>query len=612
MHIIKFVFTFAFTIISITSFGASTVKGIVKSENPIEFAVVTLLKAQDSSLVKGAITDANGVFVLEAIPADTYYLSVSFTGYDKSFSGPYFVTENQTLDIPTIQLVASKTMDEVTVSATRPLFEHKAGKIVMNVESSPVRIAGTAWDLLGKCPGVFIDQNNNITLKGKSGVQVYIDDRPTYLNGDALKSYLQGIPAADIVSVEIISNPSARYDAEGTGGILNLVSKKGSRQGLNASARLGAGMGLRPKYSSGFNFNYAKEKFNIYGNFGGNLRHDVERIKLERSIPYMGDTTAFSQSTNFYHDIPTATLRLGIDFNPNSHFNYGFRVDGYAAIEKTNGINTTYISDLSIDSSMNLNQKSFWDTKNRNGSGSAFFKNQLDTLGQEISASIDYLQFGNLNLQNYDVYYYDANGNQAFAPSFQRSDNGTKIRIGVGKIDYVKPFSEKFKFEAGVKSSYVRTENKLLFEVQNNSVWEYDSTRSNEFNYTELVNAAYVNGTYTFSKLEIMGGLRLEQTLSDGESPTTGQRLKRSYINLFPSLFITHKINEKHVVSYTYTRRINRPDYEKLNPFAYYLDQYTYNTGNPFLQPEIQNSVDITYVYSDFVLRFNQQGTFRK
>lgn len=581
--------------------NAANVHGTVTGpdKKPVEFAVVTLLNTADSSLVKGDMTAADGTFSLEEIPADTYLLTVSFTGYSKLWNGPFVLTAEQDFALPELMLEPSKEMKEVTISAVRPLFEQKPGKLVMNVESSPIRIAGTAWDLLGKCPGVFIDQNSNITLKGKAGVQVYMDDRPTYLFGDGLKNYLQGIPASDIVKVEIISNPSAKYDAEGTAGILNLVTQKGSRQGLNASARLGYGYGERPKYYSGLNFNYAKSKFNLYGSLTVNQRYSLERVKLERAVPYDGVTSKFDQFNTMYHSDPVNIARAGIDFKPNDKITLGVRAEGFYAPDKTFGDNLTTITSTANDSSLALHQLNYMSERSANGGGGLNYRQEFDSLGRELTVSFDYLQFGNNNNEKYNLHFYDQSGTEAVAPSFQRSLSKTNVFIYAAKADYVHPFTDKINIETGVKSSYVKTDNTLNFDLLENNSWENDTTRSNQFIYTEQINAAYINGNASFKKLEVMVGLRMEQTISEGKSPTTGQELKRNYVQLFPNIAVTHKINEKNAISYTYSRRINRPNYENLNPFVFYLDQYTYQTGNPFLQPEIAHEGDITYSYLD-------------
>lgn len=599
---LRFLFLFpALLCFVINGNSAVNVRGKVtdQEKKPVEFAVVTLLNAADSSLVKGAISASDGTYLLENINPGNYLVTCSFTGFEKIWKGPFEIADGADFSVPDAELIPAKEMNEVTIRAAMPLFQQKPGMLVMNVESSPIRIAGSAWDLLSKCPGVFIDQNSNITMKGKQGVQVYMDDRPTYLGGDALKSYLQGIPASDIANVELIYNPSARYDAEGTAGIINLVTKKGSRQGLNASARLGYGLGFRPKYYSGLNFNYAKEKYNIYGSITENRRYDVEQTVIDRYVPYNGDTTLFSQNSYTYSNSPVNIARFGIDFTPKDKISFGFRTEGFYAPEKDFGDNTTLIRGSNSDSTLKLLQTNYINENSANGGASVYYKQKFDSLGKELSVSGDYLRFANRNDQKYNLHFYDQSGTESINPSFQRSDSKTDIQIFVAKADYSHPFNEKYKLEAGIKSSYVKTDNALQFENLQYSQWQNDTGRSNQFIYSEQINAAYINGSASYKKFELMAGLRAEQTISDGNSPTTGQQLKRKYIQLFPSVFLTHKINEQNTITYTYARRVNRPDYENLNPFVYYLDQYTYNTGNPFLQPEIANEGDITYTYLD-------------
>lgn len=583
------------------SVAASTIRGTVSGpENkPFEFAVVTLLSANDSSLVKGGVTDAAGAFSLENISGGSYLLTVSFTGYTKATHGPFTLSGDTDYVVPAIALLSTKEMNAVTIFSTAPLFQQKPGMLVMNVEGSPVRIAGTAWDLLYKVPGVFIDQNNNISLKGKSGVKVYIDDRPSYLSGDQLKTYLQSMSAEDISNIEIIYSPGAKYDAEGTAGILNLITKKGARQGLHGNVRLGYGIGLRPKYFSSGNFNYAKEKFNIYGSAALNQRYDVERVELSRRITYAGNTSSFGQHNTTYGTSPVYLARLGIDFFPNEKVKYGFRGEFAQFPHASFGDNTTQIQSTANDSNLTLHQQNYSTDHSGNYGWSAYLKYKFDTLGQELSFSSDFLTYFSNSKEKYNLHFIDASGAEVITPQFQRSSSDNSTTIFVFKSDYTLPFKEKYKLESGIKTSYVETDNALVFDLLHNNTWSNDTTRSNTFIYKEMINAAYVNFSADLGKLQVMAGLRAEQTLSDGNSPTTGERLKKEYAQLFPSFVVTHKISDKHSVTYSYSRRINRPDYQSLNPFVYYLDQYTYQVGNPFLQPEIAHESDITYSFRD-------------
>lgn len=571
-----------------------------EDKKPLEFVVVTLLKAKDSSLVKGGITDGDGNYLFDNLSSDTFLVSASFTGFTKVMQGPYIIAGGQNLAMEDIVMTASKDLKEVTIAAAQPLFTQKADKLIMNVENSPVRITGTAWDLLSTAPGVVVDQNGRITLRGKSGVLVYMDGKNTFLSGDQLMNHLQNIPATDIVSVEIISNPSAKYDAQGSGGIINLITKKGSQLGFNGGANFAYGQAFYGKYTGGFNFNYATAKFNVYGRYDFADWNSLERSYINRNINFNSITTNYNQHSSTTDNSFSNNARLGIDFYAKHNITWGFRVDGAFVPEHSSSINSTLISESGNDSTNELYQKNTTKGDFKNGSVNLYFDQKLDTNGKELSGSVDYLTYDNANLQTFNLNYYDLNG-RPFAPSEdQRSNALSNINILVEQIDYAHPFGKKFKVETGAKSSYVKTDNNLIYDFKNNSGnWQNDTTKSNRFIYTEMINAAYVTGYATLGKFELMAGLRAEQTISDGDSPTTGEHLKNSYVQLFPSVFVLHKINDKHALNYTYSRRVNRPGYENLNPFVFYLDKYTYEQGNPFLQPEISNNVDVTYSFME-------------
>ncbi len=579
----------------------STITGRVldKDQKPVPFAVVSILKAADSSLVKGVIADEMGNYEFENISSGNYILQIDATGFSQTFHGPFEFSNDQSFMVPNIELAVPKEMEAVEIRAIQPLFTQRADMLIMNIENSPVRIIGTAWDLLSTAPGVVVDQSGAIKLKGKSGVMIYIDGKNTFLSGDQLQSYLQGISAADIISIQIISNPSAKYDAQGSGGILNLITRKGSQQGFNGSVRIGYAQAFYAKYDGGVNLNYAKEKFNIYGKYDVANRNSLSRAYIDRNITYNGNTTNFNQH-NSSKSIPYGhNSRLGIDFYAKHNITWGMRVDGSLSNEKEKAINSTIISVIGNDTTNELYQKNGSINKFENGAANLYFKQEYDTNGRELSASIDYIAYSTNTLQTFDLNYFDQAGMNTAPAENQRSNSISNIKILVEQIDYSHPFSKKYKLEIGAKSSYVATDNDLKFDVLNNAIWENDNTKSNAFIYKETINAAYATGYLDFGKLQIMAGLRAEQTISDGNSPTTGEQLKNSYVQLFPSIFVLQKLAKNHALNLSYARRVNRPSYGALNPFVFYLDKYTYEQGNPFLQPEISNNLEFSYSYME-------------
>jgi iron complex outermembrane recepter protein len=581
--------------------GTVSGKIITAEQKPVEFAVVTLLKASDSSLVKGALTNSEGKFTLEDLPAGEFFISASCAGYTKKQELPFELGENQAITVADIMLEAVKEMAEVAIVASQPLFVQKPGMLVMNVENSPVRLSGTAYDLVKAAPGVFIDQNGNISLKGKSGVRVYIDGKNLYLAGEQLQNYLLTIPAQDIVRVEIITNPSAKYDAEGNAGIINLVTQKGSRQGLNASVYGGGALGKLPRSFAGVNFNYGKPKYNIYGKYDFGTPWRIEDHQIRKSVTYEGLTSYYTQRTLITFNPYVHVLRFGVDFTPRPKTTWGIRLDGSRDAENISTDNHSVITQPDSGTTTLLNQVNRLHGRFNNAGAGAYLKHEFDSSGAELSFAANWLLYYDRTNETYDLVFTDGNNNPIGAPLFQRSKSGSDIGIYVFQADYAQPFAKKYKLETGLKTSYVKTANELVFELEENGSWIYDSTRSNTFTYIEQISAAYVNGSASFDRWEIMAGLRGEYTISDGNSPTMDQEVRLGYFELFPSAFITWKANRANAFGLSLTRRINRPDYQSLNPFLFYIDQFTYKAGNPFLQSEIAWNAEVTYSYNNFL-----------
>jgi iron complex outermembrane recepter protein len=584
--------------------NSATLKGTVTTadKQPTEFAVVTLLTVSDSSLVKGAVVAADGSFMIEDVVPGNYFLTTSFTGYSKNWYGPFELAAGQTeLILPEIVLSLAAGMKEVTITAIQPLYVQKADMLIMNVENSPVKMSGTVFDLIQKVPGVTVNQNGVITMKGRSGVQVYVDGKPTYLAGDQLKQFLENMPAADVSKVEIITNPSSKYDAEGGSGIINIVTKKGSQQGLNGRVRAGVGYGRILKETTGITMNYGMPKANFYARYDFANWNSIDSTYIKRTVPFNNDVTLFEQNSAEKSKPFSHALITGFDYKPNEANTFGIQLSTNQYFGSHITDNVTAISLQNQDSAFVLNQLNNNYNRNRNGRAGLWYNHVFDTTGRELNISTDILGYRNYGHADFNSHFFGMSGNEIGTPFIQQNLAETDIAIFVSQADYTHPIGKKFKLEAGLKTSFVETDNNLLFDIYENGSWKYDSTRSNRFIYKEQINAGYMQGSADFGKTQIQVGLRVEQTTADGQSPTTGQNLKRTYTQLFPSAYLTHKFDDKNTINLSYNRRINRPDYENLNPFLYYLDQFTYRVGNPYLQPEIAHSVEATHSFMDFI-----------
>lgn len=587
------------TQLSAQSNGKATVDGFVHNERSeaVDFANVLLLDPADSSLIKGAITDSTGYFLFEQLAAGKYLIQANLIGFKPVYSATFELNAaNRNFRLPALQLKTDAAqLSEVVVSAQKPFIELRADKLVVNVESSPVAAGNNALELLAKAPGVILDQNNNISLKGKQGVLIMISGKRSYLSNEEIVRMLQGMPADAIERIEIMLNPSAKYDAAGNAGIINIEMKKDKNLGFNANVRMGGGMGNFPKANAGTRFNYRQKDFNLYGNYNYYFNRSYQDLSIDRTVPYNDGLTVFDQLNHSIREYGSHQAQVGMDWFLGEKTTVGALFNGRFGYWKEKGNNMTAISGLSPWSYNYINAGSYHKTNWDNYTYNVNLKHAFDDKGRELTVDVDYSDFNRGNDSDYSNYFLNAEGQEAETPNLLRSDNFSNVSIKAAKIDYAHPIGEKTKLEVGAKSSIVSTGNGIEFQKYEDESWVIDDTRTNEFDYEETIHAAYANLSTQFKGMILQLGLRSEYTVSDGTSITLDQRVKRDYLNLFPSVSISHAIGETHNLSYAYSRRIDRPSYQDLNPFIFFLDQFTFGKGNPFLQPQYTDAYSINY-----------------
>lgn len=618
-----FIITLTLLLTVTTVFSQTPAKGKLSGQingtagKPLEFSTVMLVKASDSTLVKGAVTDASGLYEFDAVAEGQYRVAAQQMGYQKKYSATFAVdAEHLNVKLPALTLPEeSKNLAEVKVLAKKPFLEQQVDRIVMNVENSIVASGNTALDVLEKAPGVTIDrQNDQLKLKGKSGVIVYIDGKQTYLSQQEVSNLLKNTPSDNIEKIEIITNPGSKYDAAGNSGIINIKMKKNKNFGTNGTLTLGTGYSWvndlngnlvnRPKYNGSLNVNHRAGKLNVFGNYSYANRQSFNSNIIDRSIPYNGTTTYFSQTSFRPNAYVSSTYKGGLDYFIDKKNTIGVLVNGFSNDwSSPRGASNTLISDVNHQ----LTSKALTQTDSRNYltnlTSNVNFKHEFDDKGQELTADLDYVQYKGQNHNNLSTVYQNA-ANETSRPNQDvRNNMPSKIDIWAFKSDYVRP-TKKGKFEAGVKSSYVKADNNTLYDTlqQETRHWLPDASRSNQFKYDENINAGYLNYAGTLGKkVKVQAGLRAEHTHSIGNSITLNQRVDRNYLNLFPTLFLSRQLDTSNVLNLSYSRRIDRPSYENLNPFVFYLDPYTYQKGNPFLRPQYTNSIELTHVYKGTV-----------
>ncbi|QNK64437.1 TonB-dependent receptor [Pedobacter sp. PAMC26386] len=581
--------------------GNGELNGKVTDEKslPVIYGMVSLMRASDSTQIKSTITNEKGEFSFPRLASALYFISIEWVGYQKKLNGPFTIdAAHQQLNITQIIILPeTRQLTTVNIVSKKPLIERKSDRLVMNIANSTLAAGNTALEILSRAPGVTVDNEGNISLRGKSGVNIMIDGKLTYLSSSQLTNLLRTTDGNSIQTIELMTNPSAKYDATGTGGLINIKLKKNTNYGTNGTLILGSGYGQYYKSNVGITLNHRSKNINIFGNYNYVNNKEFQNLDIRRSTTSIQEHTYFDQQGKETHIRKNNSYKAGIDYYLGDKNIIGFVMSGYANNdEQTNHILTQIGNQpYSIDSSVNA--LNLGKSKYRNQSYNLNYKSVLDTTGQEFNADMDYSLFNSDETTTYNNSFYKSLGVLNKEALIFRNATPAKIKIWAGKIDYIYPINMKMKLETGIKSSYVNTDNDFRSENFENNNWINELTKSNRFTYKEQVNAAYVNFHQEFKSTTIQLGLRAEMTRSEGNSVTLQNIVKRNYTNLFPSLFIQQKLSKDHEIGFSYSRRINRPDYQSLNPFLYFADLYTFSQGNPGLKPEYANSFELSYGY---------------
>jgi len=601
---------------SLTSFSQDkkVLKGKVTDENsaPLEFVNAILLNSKDSSLVKGAITDAGGAYVFEDIDAGSYLVMVSQLGYSRVYTPAIAIEENKgSSEIPPITLKENVVqLKEANVVALKPFIERRIDKTIVNVENSIVDAGSNVLEILQRSPGVIVDNEGNISLKGKQGVLVLIDDKQTYLSASDLQNMLRNMTSDQLSSIEIITNPSSRYDAAGNSGILNIKLRKKQNIGLNGSATLSYGQGQYPDFGGGTNLNYRNESFNLFGNYNYMYGYYFQEVELNRNFKEQDHTSRFLQTTFDKGRYINHNYRLGADYFIDARQTIGLQASGYNSLNKDRTTSRTEVFNYTSVADSSYITQNHNDSKWENFSANLNYRFNIDSTGRALSTDLDYGRYDNKSDFRFETVYYFPDGSKPGYRENATNDQPASIDIRTFKMDYVHPFSKSFKIETGLKSSFVKTDSDVRYYNLINDAYLLDTGKSNHFIYKENINAAYLSGAAEFGKFGIQAGLRAEQTIADGNQRTTGSTFHRDVLQFFPTLFLSYAFSENHESKISYSRRIDRPGYQQLNPFRYFLDPYNYNEGNPDLKPQLTNSVEVSHTFIKiFTLAVNYRHT---
>ncbi|WEK34463.1 MAG: TonB-dependent receptor [Candidatus Pseudobacter hemicellulosilyticus] len=573
-------------------------------------ATVTVLKAADSAAAGAGPTDATGNYTIGNLAPGKYLLLASAVGFRKSYSAPFELSSAKpSAYIPAIALAAgSDELQSVTVTASRPLIEQKIDRTVLNVEASVTNTGANALEVLEKAPGVQVDKDGNISLKGKQGVTILIDGRPSYLSGADLANMLRGMQASQLDQVEIMTNPPAKYDAAGNSGIINIRLKKNKLKGFNGNLSLGAGQGFYFKTNESLSLNYRNGKVNLFSSYSFGRNNNYNEIILHRRYRNEdGSTRAiFDQVALMRRRQQNNNLKLGMDYFLTSKTTIGIVFSGYYNPQKNRADNTSYLQDPNgkVDSivvSENEQQERYANT-----SVNLNLRHQFDTTGRELNLDLDYIRYANTNEQYFSNRIYDPSW-KAKMTELLYGDMPSDISIASAKLDYTHPFSKKTKLETGLKSSAASNDSKARYYTgdgtsHTNTNWAPDYTKTNFFDYKEQINAAYVSLNHKLNeKWGVQAGLRYENThykgLQYGNPQKNDSAFSRSYNSWFPTVYLSYNLSKTHQFGANFGRRIDRPGYHDLNPFLFFVDKYTYGSGNPYLRPQYSNNLELTHIF---------------
>ncbi|TPE45841.1 outer membrane beta-barrel family protein [Pontibacter mangrovi] len=578
-----------------------TVSGIVAdaaTQSPLAYTSIVLLHLPDSAVAASEMTESGGTYTFSEVKPGIYVVKALMVGFNPAASLPFEVKQ-QAVVLPALKMQQkANELQEVVVQGQKPLLEQQPDRLVMNVEQ--LNTAGdNALEVLKYAPGVRLDKDENILFRGNGSVNVMINGKMTYMTNAELRSYLKSLPAATVSKVELMANPPASFDAAGTGGVINILLKRDETMGLNGSANLSLGQGKYEKVRAGVNLNYNTGKVSLFTRLNAGHYNSFNRLTLRRNI----NDSLYNQ-VNYWHPITKSyNLTAGADYFINARHTVGVMAKSYISPSETmvtsNSVNYDAEGALFGRMAMRNPEESSTD----NYSVNLNYKFEIDSTGRALSFDADYVTYGTQSNEQFTNHFYGAAGEATQVPVQLRSANGAEASIKSLKLDYVHPFGNDFKAEAGWKSSWVRNNSDVKFEELQEQGWVNDTMRTNSFLYNENINAAYLSLSKQFSEaFSIKAGVRAEQTNAEGHSVTKGEEVDRNYLKLFPSLFVSYKADENNQFSASYSRRISRPSYSRLNPFTSFSDPYTAMEGNPFLQPSFSNSLQVNYTYKNFQL----------
>ncbi len=595
--------TFALLLFSLAPLLASnaftgSVTGKVNSgDTPLEYATVALYKLPDSSLVTGSITDEKGGFLLEKVPAGEFYVKVEFVG-SLPFTSKKFNLGGKvkTMDLGTITLSEnSEMLDEVTVTGEQASMMLSMDKKVFNVEKNTIATGGDAIAVLQQVPTLNVDMDGNIALRGSSNVTILINGKPSAITGSNRQAILQQIPADNIERIEVITNPSAKYDAAGTSGIINIILKKNLNGGFNGTASIGAG--TNKQATGSVNVNYRKNKLNVSG--GINYRTNTNKANnISERKTFFADTAFYYNqygNAEFNNNVISGSFGVDYDFSDKQALSLSTNFWQYSGGRDETLRNYFLDENEVLSSRFNRVNSGGWD--GYGGSFNLAHYMKFEKEGMELNTSINLSPGQNNNDPENKVFNLNpADTLEQTLANQTRNISSSNSNVITAQTDFTLPL-KKIKVETGLKSIIrtINSEFSLDSLNLNNNEYVNSPAFSNDFDYQDIVSSAYATVSAQLGKFSVQSGLRLENTQLEGVQKQIDSTNTQNYTNLFPSVFVSRKLDDKQELQINYSRRINRPHPHILNPFPDINDPFNLRRGNPYLQPEYINSFEFNY-----------------
>ncbi|RYY26204.1 MAG: hypothetical protein EOO04_11020 [Chitinophagaceae bacterium] len=621
----KLLLTFLITIlISMNIFSQyqpGTIAGSLKSDDKLTTAssTIALCRAADSAVLFSTSPDTESNYFFYSVSKGKYLVKVTSTLAETYYSKPFIIDSlKKTIRLEPIALVPRRpvTLDKVVVTAKRPLLEQQIDRVIVNVDAMISATASNALEILEKTPGVSVELSGGISLNGKNNVMIMIDGRPTNLSATDLTAYLRSLPGGTLDKIELIDNPPARYEAAGNA-IINIKLRRNKLQGFTGSFSAGANQGQYFRTNEVLNLNFNRNKFSVNSSVGYN--RDAGSVKNNGGRSYYandGKIESELRSVNSSRSQGDAiTGRITIDYAANKKTSYG-------AIINLNSRNTddhqlyanSQLNDKGLSDSLSLGVTDF-NTRWRGGGANLNFLHKYNAQGRELSADLNYLRYTNRGIQSLTNSFRDVDDPGIYNDQFSYNLPSV-LDIYSGQIDYVHPLERKARIDVGFKTSQVTNDNELSVIGSPPASGLQGRDKSNHFIYRETISALYINTRKDWRRFGLQLGLRMEYTVSDGDQLGNQQvarsTFKRDYLNAFPSLFMTYKLDTTNTnfLDLSYSRRIRRPNYQMLNPFEIFVDNYSFSSGNPYLLPQYANQLELKYRYKKYFGIGFQQGFY--